>query len=257
MKMLSQLKSTQIQYVFADIDGTLTENGRLPKSSYTALWDLYSRGIHVIPVTGRPAGWCEMIARFWPVLAVIGENGAFYFRYHDGQMKRRFAVAKNKVPQLQKKLQRIGQQVLKAVPDSAVSSDQFSRMFDLAIDFAEDVGPLSKTKVEKIVQVFKRNGATAKVSSIHVNGWFGNYDKLTMCHRFCRDELKLNFAKSQSKMAFIGDSPNDEPMFKAFKNSVAVANIKEFWRELEHQPQYVTRQKEAKGFSEFARHLLK
>ena len=33
------------------------------------------QGKLVIPITGRPAGWCDHIARMWPVDAVVGENG--------------------------------------------------------------------------------------------------------------------------------------------------------------------------------------
>src|SRR5881275_3372709 len=70
-----------IRFVLLDIDDTLTTEGRLTAAAYAALERLSRRGFRVIPVTGRPAGWCDLIARFWPVDAVIGENGAFWFRY--------------------------------------------------------------------------------------------------------------------------------------------------------------------------------
>src|SRR3979411_3263629 len=75
-----------IRFVLLDIDDTLTTDGRLSAVAYGALEDLSRRGLRLIPVTGRPAGWCDLIARFWPVDAVIGENGAFYFR-HDHQAR--------------------------------------------------------------------------------------------------------------------------------------------------------------------------
>ncbi|NDC62108.1 MAG: HAD family hydrolase, partial [Betaproteobacteria bacterium] len=61
---------------------TLTTQGRLLPAAYQALADLRQVGLRVIPVTGRPAGWCDLIARTWPVDGVIGENGAFYL-WHD------------------------------------------------------------------------------------------------------------------------------------------------------------------------------
>src|SRR6202162_2727853 len=70
-----------IRFVLTDIDDTLTTDGRLPAAAYGALEQLAARGYRVIPVTGRPAGWCDLIARFWPGEAVIGEDGAVYFRY--------------------------------------------------------------------------------------------------------------------------------------------------------------------------------
>ena len=70
-----------LSHFFTDIDDTLTSDGMMPAASYEALWDLASAGIRTVAVTGRPAGWCDHIARMWPVDAVVGENGAFYFMY--------------------------------------------------------------------------------------------------------------------------------------------------------------------------------
>src|SRR5215472_1258217 len=84
LQPLAALTPTQlaaVRYVLLDIDDTLTTGGRLEAAAYGALERLQRRGFQVIPVTGRPAGWCDHIARMWPVAAVIGENGAFWFRY--------------------------------------------------------------------------------------------------------------------------------------------------------------------------------
>ena len=77
-----------LEFLFTDIDDTLTDEGLLLPTAYSALWSLTQAGVHVIPVTGRPAGWCELIARQWPVQGVVGENGAFYFRYHNKKCAR-------------------------------------------------------------------------------------------------------------------------------------------------------------------------
>ena len=69
--------------------------------------------------------------------------------------------------------------VLAEVPGRRVASDQAYRDADLAIDFCEDVPPLPQEAVDRIAAIFERFGATAKISSIHVNGWFGSYDKLS------------------------------------------------------------------------------
>ena len=71
----------RVDILLADIDDTMTEHGRLPATSYLALERLAGGGVRVIPVTARPAGWCDMIARFWPVAGIVGENGAFAMRY--------------------------------------------------------------------------------------------------------------------------------------------------------------------------------
>ena len=67
--------------LFTDIDDTITTEGQLPAAAYAALEQLHHAGLAVVPITGRPAGWCDMVARFWPVAGVVGENGAFYFAY--------------------------------------------------------------------------------------------------------------------------------------------------------------------------------
>jgi hypothetical protein len=79
MKPLSELDAGAIQAVLVDIDETLTTHGKLTAQAYAALERLQRAGRRVVPVTGRPAGWCDHIARMWPVDAVVGENGAFYF----------------------------------------------------------------------------------------------------------------------------------------------------------------------------------
>lgn len=246
-----------IKYVFCDIDDTLTSHGKLHGEAYQALWDLHQSGIKIIPVTGRPAGWCELIVRLWPVDAVIGENGGFYFCFKGQQLFRSFFNSKEDREKNQKKLLSIQNEVLKEVPGAALASDQFTRLMDLAIDFCEDVPPLSQSDIKQIVDIFEKHGAIAKVSSIHVNGWFGDYSKISMIKQYCQDELGAPFEKIKENAVFAGDSPNDEPAFKSFKYSVGVANIKRFLSELSHPPKWVTSKEGGEGFVELAQLLIK
>lgn len=262
MKPLKEFRNANLRFVFTDIDDTLTEDGRLLPNAYSAIWKLYESQIMVIPVTGRPAGWCELIARQWPVAGIIGENGGFYFRYHEREMKRHFVFDEAERLKNQKKLDVIREEVLREVPGCAVASDQFSRLMDLAIDFCEDVSPLPESAVQKIVQTFEKHGAIAKVSSIHVNGWFGKYDKLTMCKEFVRREfgIKLDSPSDlkvfQESSCFVGDSPNDEPMFGYFDYSVGVRNIETFASQLKAPPKFITPSKGGHGFAEVAEAIL-
>src|ERR1051325_3475768 len=96
MKPISAFDSPTVRFLFTGIDDTLTDHGRLGPAAYEALWNLDAHGIKVIPVTGRPAGWCEMIARLWPVHGVVGENGGFAFRFDGQKMRRQFARAPEK-----------------------------------------------------------------------------------------------------------------------------------------------------------------
>lgn len=257
MQNISSLPSG-IRYLFSDIDDTMTTHGKLPPAAYEMLWALTNKGVSVIPVTGRPAGWCDMIARLWPVRGIVGENGAFYFSYNDKtkNMKRHWIFPEAERTKNSARLKTIEAEVLKTVPGSGVSADQFCRAFDLAIDFCEDVAPLPTADVKKIVSIFEKHGAVAKVSSIHVNGWFGNYDKLSMCRKFCKEELGFDLNDKQDRVAFVGDSPNDEPMFEAFNNSIGVANVKAFSSSLKSPPRFVCDSEGADGFVELGHRIL-
>lgn len=255
MKSFTEFQSS-IDFVLTDIDDTLTDEGLLGPEAYLAMWKLAQAGIHLIPVTGRPAGWCEMIARVWPVSGVIGENGGFYFRYKDRKMERHFVHDFEAQIENRKKLERIQAEVLDSVPGSAIASDQFCRFMDLAIDFCEDVPRLPKKEVDKIVGIFHRYGAQAKVSSIHVNGWFGSYNKLSMTLEFLKKEFGLSAEEAQKRCCFCGDSPNDEPMFQYFPHSFAVANISEFLDQIQHKPGYKANSRGGVGFSEIVGQIL-
>jgi HAD superfamily hydrolase (TIGR01484 family) len=245
--------------VFTDIDDTLTTDGRLPAAAYGALEQLAAAGLAIVPITGRPAGWCDMIARFWPVAGVVGENGAFYFSYDAAarKMVRRFMASEAERRENRRRLDVLAGAIVAAVPGSAVSADQLYREADLAIDYREDVRPLPMAAVERIVAAFETAGAVAKVSSIHVNGWFGAYDKLGMTRRFAAEVLGLDLDATQHRFVFCGDSPNDAPMFGFFANACGVANIHDFAGRLPASPAFVTAGRGAAGFVELAAHILR
>ncbi len=244
--------------VFTDIDDTLTSDGLLPSHAYCALEKLNAAGIDVVPVTGRPAGWCDMIARFWPVRGIVGENGAFHFSYDRSarKMRRVFHVPEKQRAADKMRLDRIRARVLGDVPGAGVSADQAYRESDLAIDFCEDVEPLDAAAVARIKEIFEQEGATAKISSIHVNGWFGDYDKLSMSRQFARDVLNLDIDAQKHRIVFCGDSPNDAPMFGFFPNSCGVANVLDFEDTLDAHPAWLAPSRGAEGFVEIAEHLL-
>lgn len=253
-----QALKTDIRYILTDIDDTLTIKGRLPAVIFVAMERLKKAGIHIVPVTGRPAGWCDHIARFWPVDAVIGENGAFYFRYDDREKKmlRRYWKSETDRIKDRKKLEKIKKEVLEKVPGCRVAADQAYREADLAIDFCEDVPPLSQEKVADIVCCFKKTGAQAKVSSIHVNGWFGSYDKLSMTRLLFEEIFKKNLDTVKAQIVYTGDSPNDAPMFAYFPHSVGVANVRRFKNQLPCQPAWITQRDGGDGFAEMVEVLL-
>ena len=246
----------RLRGVFTDIDETVSTRGKITSEAYDALWRLHDAGLWVIPITGRSAGWCDHIARFWPVDAVVGENGGFYF-HHDGQrLCRRFLYDDAQRAEFRRSLDAIGREILAAVPGCAIASDQLYREYDLAVDFCEDVAALPRESVLAIQRVFERHGARAKISSIHVNGWFGDFDKLTTARLCARELLGVDLDADPEAFAFAGDSPNDAPMFARFPLSFGMANVREFLDLLTDRPAYVTDAASGAGFAEMARLIL-
>lgn len=258
LKEMSQTDRTRVRGVFVDIDDTLTTQGRLTGKAYAALEALLEAGMLVAPITGRPAGWCDHIARMWPVSAVVGENGAFYFYYDRAQqkMQRRWQDSDAQRDENRRRLRSLADQILRQVPGAAVAADQQYRETDLAIDFCEDVPHLGSEEIGRIVALFEQAGATAKVSSIHVNGWFGCYDKLSMTRTLMREVFGVELDDERERYLFVGDSPNDVPMFGYFPNAVGVANVQEHSLPPNGQPRYVTKGRCGEGFAEVARLLL-
>ncbi|UGY22109.1 HAD hydrolase family protein [Bradyrhizobium septentrionale] len=248
----------RIVCILTDIDDTLTTDGQLPAASYAALEKLQGAGLAVVPVTGRPAGWCDMIARFWPVDGVIGENGAFYFR-HDPvarKMVRKFIASEPERAANRRRLLALGERILSEVPGAAISADQLYREADLAIDVCEDVPPLPRAAVDRIVGLFESAGGIAKVSSIHVNGWFGSYDKLAMTRIFLRERLGLDLDAARDRIVFCGDSPNDAPMFGFFPYACGVANVRDFEGEMPATPAFIASKRGGAGFVEIVEQIL-
>ncbi len=249
-----------VKGVLTDIDETVSTEGRLTAAAYGALEALQAAGLKVIPVTGRPAGWCDMVARFWPVDAVVGENGAFWMWQDDkaGKLRTRFIQAEAERAEGRRRLEAVRADVLREVPGCGIASDQPYRLADLAVDFCEDVPALPHSAVDRIVQVFERHGAHAKVSSIHVNGWFGDYDKLTTSRTMMKElfGIDVDAGAERAFWVFSGDSPNDSPMFGFFPNAVGVANVRDFADRMPSLPAWVTTARSGAGFVELAQTLI-
>lgn len=250
---------SQIEAVFFDIDDTFSSESKILPEAYQALWNLYRAGFKVVPVTGRPAGWCDMIARMWPVSAVVGENGAFY-SYMEGRLVKSYLESRAVRENNARKLRTLHRKILKKFPSAKTPSDQAFREFDLAIDYCEDVKPWPRKKVEDLLSYSHLQGANAKLSSIHVNIWFGRYDKWSCVKKVLKERFKMNPTAGPTgdlhKVVYLGDSPNDEPFFEHLPYTVGVANVRGFLDRMKHHPKYITENPGGLGFAEFAQTLL-
>lgn len=253
---LEAARAAEVRFVLFDIDDTITEDGRLPEESYSALWRLARAGLAAVPVTGRPAGWCDLIARQWPVEAVVGENGAFAFYLENGRLEHLIHPEARDPGAVRARLDSLRDLVLSEVPGSRVAKDQFSRLFDLAIDFAEEEPILPLEAAVRIRDLCEARGARAKISSIHVNAWYGDYDKLSMAEIYLARRHGWDPRRDLGRILYFGDSPNDEPMFARFPLSVGVANVRRFLPLMTARPGYVTGESHGRGFAEGVDRLL-
>jgi hydroxymethylpyrimidine pyrophosphatase-like HAD family hydrolase len=168
------------------------------------------------------------------------------------KLRKRYAVEESDRKAARLRFARISEAILREVPGAALASDQAYRESDVAIDYCEDVPALSREAVDRIVEMMRGEGMTVRISSIHVNGWFGDYDKLTMTRRLLREEFAIELDRERDRFVFIGDSPNDEPMFDFFPHSVGVANVRRFADRMRSLPRYVTAGESGEGFAEIA-----
>lgn len=237
--------------VFTDIDDTLTSEGAIAPEALDALGHLKKAGLHVIAITGRPVGWSEPFALSWPVDAIVAENGAVALVQ---QTKLYQADAATRARNFQR-LQQVAACVLREVPGTALAQDSAGRETDIAIDHSEFTH-LEERQIGQVVEIMRREGLNASVSSIHINGWIGTHDKWQGAQWIAHALLGHNLVDEIDRWVYVGDSTNDQVMFQHLPQSVGVANIRRFESELLHRPRYITQGERGVGFAEVARALL-
>lgn len=248
--MLKGKSPPSLTGVLSDIDDTLTWEGRIIPEAFAKLSELRTSGVKVVLVTGRPAGWVDHIARMWPVDAVVGENGGLWAYMDQGKLVQRYFASKQERDESRLKLDQLSRLILERFPGAGLASDQAYRALDLAIDFCEDVPPLPEKQVHDILECFLAAGAHAKISSIHVNGWFGEWNKLDGVRQLFKERWEMTLEEQLDQWVYFGDSANDEPMFEAFQYSVGVANIAPFLPHMKSHPKWITQHCGGEGFVE-------
>ena len=251
--------------VFTDIDDTLTTDGAITPDALQALADLKAAGLQVIPITGRPVGWSQPFALAWPVDAIVAENGAVaLFASQIGpqplsgvrrQLSKRYQQDAALRSANYTRMKQVAQRITREVPGTLLSQDSAGRETDIAIDHSEFMH-LPPERMAQVVQIMQSEGMNATVSSIHINGWFGDHNKLQGARWIVRELLDRKLDGEIDCWVYVGDSPNDQLMFEAFPHSVGVANIRRFEAQLSHKPRYITEGERGAGFAEVATALL-
>ena len=256
----------RITGVFTDIDDTLTTDGAITPDALAALGALKAAGLTVIAITGRPVGWSEPFARSWPVDAIVAENGAVMLQTMDqkgscGSQNASWVLSKSYQQNAATRrtnfarMQQVAQRVLREVPTARLAQDSAGRETDMAIDHSE-FATLPPEQIARVVAIMHSEGMHATVSSIHINGWFGTHNKLEGARWAIRILLGRDLDAELDAWVFVGDSTNDQLMFKTFANSVGVANVARFLPALSDKPRYVTQKARGAGFAEVAAMLV-
>ena len=257
--------------VFTDIDDTLTTDGAITPDALQALADLKAAGLVVIAITGRPIGWCAPFMAGpapWPVDAMVAENGAVAFAHArpaditseigpqpssalDSPLSKLYQQDAITRAANQLRMQQIGARVMFEVPGVFITRDSVGRETDLAFDYHEQAR-LSPEKVQHVLSLLQGYGMHTTVSSIHIHGCFGNFNKWQGANWIVRELLGRDLEQELDRWVFVGDSGNDQAMFEHFPHSVGVANIRRFADQLTHLPRYVTASERGAGFAEVA-----
>jgi HAD superfamily hydrolase (TIGR01484 family) len=245
----------QVVGVFSDIDDTLTRDGAIEPAALDALRSLHAAGLPVIAITGRPMGWSLPFATTWPVAAIVAENGALAM-FRDGECLHTEYV-QDEVTRARntRRLRAVSAMVLSEVPTATLAQDSAGRVTDIAIDHSE-FAHLDADAVARVVAVMQREGMNATVSSIHVNGWFGDHTKLTGARWMLRRLFGRELDAEIGRWVYVGDSTNDQVMFGHFPLSIGVANLRQFADRLHTWPAYLAAGERGAGFAEVARALI-
>jgi HAD superfamily hydrolase (TIGR01484 family) len=257
MRALADWQVPDLVGVFTDIDDTLTTEGAITPDALQALADLQAAGLRVVPITGRPVGWSEPFAHSWPVDAIVAENGAVALVHDNTPALRKLyqqdASTRNaNFASMQKVLARIEREV----PGAQRARDSAGRETDIAIDHSEFT-ELPPAQIDAVVRLMQAEGMTATVSSIHINGWFGEHDKLAGARWIVHQLWGRDLEAELDRWVYVGDSTNDQVMFAHFAHSVGVANIRRFEAQLSHPPRFIASRERGAGFAELARHVLR
>jgi HAD superfamily hydrolase (TIGR01484 family) len=255
VKPLSSLSATEarlLRGVCFDLDDTLLDHGKLHEQTYSALFRLRDAGLTLYGVTGRPAGWGEVLARMLPVQAIVAENGAVVCALRGERVQLLDSVdpatraARNE--QLRSLLLAFGERF----PDFTPADDVRARISDRTFDIGE-FRTVAPERVSEASAYLREQGARVFVSSVHLHATFDYADKASATVRLLADDSGLDATLVRHAYAYLGDSENDASCFAAFAVSIGVANLR---GRPTLRPRYVTSRAMGSGVVEAAGVIL-
>ncbi len=243
---------SKLRGLIFDLDDTFLDHGELKAASYRALSDLREAGLTLLVATGRPAGWGEVLARMWPVAAVVSENGAISHVRSCGQVRCIDEWSGAPREQARHSLERIAVEVEREFPELVRTDDALARISDITYDVGE-YQRVARPIVERASERARALGARTTVSSVHMHITLDPHDKATGCLYVLRTQLGLDTTTARMTFGFIGDSGNDAACFAAFPASIGVSNLS---GRPSVTPKWITRGARGAGFVEAAQRIL-
>ena len=260
LSSLTKHQAKKIKWLLTDVDDTLTWQGKLPSETLLALDKLNAVGVNIVPVTGACAGWCDQIARLWPVHGVIGENGALWMQKNGRGFTTKTMYPIEQMRSRQSELMKQLNHLLDDYDDIDFADDQAFRFCDVAINLSQDREPLDEQICQELLYRIRQlsvdgEAVNAALSSIHLNVWIGNHSKRLTAEKYLQENIG-DSSIDINEVAYIGDSLNDETMFSWLTMTFGVKNIEAVLDKLTVQPTFITTKNGGHGFAELAEVIL-
>jgi HAD superfamily hydrolase (TIGR01484 family) len=249
-------EARRLEGILFDLDDTVLTRGVLTRRAYDALWQLHEAGLALVAVTGRSCNWGSLLARQWPIVGCVTENGALHVVRDGAGVAVRDLCDQAERRSRRARLSKVIERVSQAVAEARLADDNDGRRSDVTWDIGERLR-LSPEHVQRVEAEIEAAGARFTKSSVHLHATFDADDKASGALRFCSRELGCDPSRALALYAFVGDSANDAACFGAFRTTFGVANVRASLPGLTVPPRYVSARPMGEGFAEIADEILK
>jgi len=250
---LTREEAARLRGVAFDLDDTLLDHGRLHEATYSALFRLVEAGLQLYGVTGRPAGWADVLARLFPVRAIVAENGAIVCARRGERVVMLDSVDAATRRQREQNLDGLLARFRRQFSDFEPADDVRARVSDRTFDIGE-YRQVAPERVAEASAFLREQGARVFVSSVHLHATFDYADKASGTVRLLAQDSGLDSTAVRYAYAYLGDSENDASCFAAFAVSIGVANLR---GRATLRPRFITSQPMGAGVAEAAEAILR
>jgi HAD superfamily hydrolase (TIGR01484 family) len=251
LERLDRDEAKRLTGLLFDLDDTLLDGSRLSEKAYSSLFRLREGGLVLVGVTGRPSGWAEVLARQWPVDGMVAENGAIACDLMGDRLRLVDFAAGERVSR-RARLEAIASELRNRFPWLRPTDDSAARRTDVAFDIGEHER-VPAADITVVREAARELGARTITSSVHLHVTLDGANKAAGAARFLAARFGWDITASLGRLAYIGDSENDEACFSAFHTTIAVSNFRGRPTVL---PRFVTRAPKGEGFAEAAALIL-